>query len=302
MEKIVIKKRVGEELAYWKVACDGAYPNTVVETDVGITVIVKVDGENKITTQNKFTINGLLNPGHNTKLMGGKKPYKSIEIFAIDMSSEFKSEWGLAGHSALPCYDAEYGVEAKAVCFGEFFYKIDDFFSFLRWLPLGEKDAISRDDIREFLRAQTTGIVKSHLTSVLANKDIKVCQSKLVEISQDVKEELNRLFDARGLTVQSFNVFTLDYEPAHKANREVLNVAKMGVKVNSVVNEGKRDDISVAKAKSEVDINYINAINGNTANSSEKKEDAKVRCPRCGEANSVGTNYCYKCGEALNKK
>ena len=302
MEKIVVKKRVGEELAYWKVACEGAYPNTVVETDMGITVILKVEGENKITTQNKFTINSLLNPGHNTKLIGGKKPYSSIEMYAIDMSSEFKSEWGLAGFSAVPCYDAEFGVEAKAVCFGEFFYKIDDFFSFLRWLPLGEKDAISRDDIREFLRAQTTGIVKSHLVSLLANKDIKLCQTKLLSIAEDIKEELNRLFDSKGITVQTFGVSSLDYEPAHKANREVLNSAKMGVKVNSVVNEGKRDDISVAKAKSEVDIGYINAINGNNATAEKKEEGAKIRCSRCGEPNDANINYCYKCGEPLHKK
>ncbi|MBO5850918.1 MAG: SPFH domain-containing protein [Clostridia bacterium] len=300
MEKLVIKKRVGEELAYWKVNCEGAYPNTVVESDMGITVIVNVDGERKITTQKKFTLNSLFNPGHNTKLIGGKKPYKSIEIYAIDMNSEFKSEWGLAGFSALPCYDAEFGVEAKAVAFGEFFYNIDDFFSFLRWLPMGDKEAISRDDIREFLRSQTSGVVRNHLSALLANKDIKVCQSKLVDIAEDVKYELNKMFDSKGITVQSFNVTVLDYEPAHKANRATLNAAKMDNKVRSVVNEGRRDDLTVDKAQSEIDIDYINALNG--GKQSERKEESKIRCPRCGEPNDASINYCYKCGESLHKK
>ena len=300
MERLVIKKRSGEELAYWKVECEGAYPNTIVETDMGITTVVKVDGENKITMQRKFTLNSLFNPGHNTKLIGGKKPYKSIEIYAIDMSSEFNCEWGLAGCSALPCFDAEFGVDAKAVCFGEFFYSIDDFFSFLAWLPMGDKEAVSRDDIREFLRSQTSGIVQNHLAALVANKDIKVCQSKIASVANDIKQELNKVFESKGITVSSFNVSSLDYDPAHKANRATLNAAKMGVKDKSVINEGRRDDITVDKAKSEVDIDYINAINGGKIG--ETKETAKVRCSRCGELNEQGINYCYKCGESLNKK
>ena len=119
MEKLVIKKRTSEELACWKVKCDGVYPNTVVEADAGLTILVNADGQNKLTTQRSFTLNSLYNPGHNTKLIGGKKPYATCEIYAIDISTEFKSEWGLAGPSALPCYDAEFEIEAKAVCFGE---------------------------------------------------------------------------------------------------------------------------------------------------------------------------------------
>ena len=310
MEKLVIKKRTSEELACWKVKCDGVYPNTVVEADAGLTILVNADGQNKLTTQRSFTLNSLYNPGHNTKLIGGKKPYATCEIYAIDISTEFKSEWGLAGPSALPCYDAEFEIEAKAVCFGEYFYKVDDFFGFIRALPLGDKDTLSRDDLREFFRSQTAGVVQSHLSSVLANRDIKIAQSKLGEISEDVKEELNKRFDSKGITVQSFFVSRLDWEPAHKANRERLNRAKVDVRVNAVVNEGKRDDISVDKDRSEVDIAYINARNGNHNNNNNNANNnnnnnanvAKVFCPRCGETNPANVNYCYKCGEALNKK
>ena len=307
MEKLVIKKRVSEEMACWKVPCEGIYPNTVVEADPGLTILVNVDGQNKLTTKRSFTVHSLLNPGQNTKFIGGKKPYARCEIFAIDISTEFKSEWGLAGPTALPCYDSEFGVEAKAVCFGEYFYNIDDFFSFVRWLPMGDREQISRDDVREYLRSQTAGIAQSHLNAVLANRDIKVCQSKLGEIAEAIRGELNKKFDSKGLTVHSFIVSNLEYEPAHKANREILKAAKVNVKLKEIVNEGRRDDISVEKDQSEVDIAYINAYN-NVHSEKEKKESkaedaaAKIYCPRCGEANNANVNYCFKCGEALRKK
>ena len=302
MEKLVIKKRTSEEMACWKVSAEGVCPNTVIETDRGITLLVSVDGNNLMTAKNSFVVNSLVNPGKTTKLFGGKKPYASCEIYAIDMSTEFKSEWGLAGPSALPCYDDEFGVDAKAVCFGEYYYTVDDFYSFTRALPLGEKNEISRDDVREYFRSQTTAVVKSFLSSKVAGKDVKVCQGKLTEYSSDIKDQLNKVFDSKGITVQTFLVSNLDFEPTHKVYREKLKETKIGVKIKEVENDGRRDDISVDKERSEIDIGIIKAINGTDGDSDGKKSSGKkIRCSRCGEENDANDNYCFKCGEKLHK-
>ena len=310
MEKLIIKKK--NEIACWKVDCEGICPNTVIETDPGITLLVNVEGQSKMSAKTSIVANSLINPGKNAKLFGGKKPYTSCEIFAVDISTEFKSEWGLAGPAAIPCYDAELEVDAKAVCFGEYFYNVDDFFSFVKALPLGDKTEISRDDVREFFRSQTTGLAKSFLMSKLAGRDIRECQARLADYSEDIKEELNKHFDSKGITIHSFIVSSLDFEPSHKVNREKLKEAKIGVKIKGVENEGRRDDISVDKAQSEIDIAMIRAEkgtdvyieNGHKCDSDcnhGKNSGKRVFCSRCGEANEGNVNYCFKCGEKLNK-
>ena len=136
MKKIEIRKNAQEEVVCWKVECAGATPNTELVIEEGIVVIVKVDGESKYTSKSKATIYSLFTPGKTTKLFGGNKAYDSCEIIAIDVDTKFDSEWGLAGPNAIQCKDAEIGIRAKAVAFGHFYYNIEDFFTFVRFLKL----------------------------------------------------------------------------------------------------------------------------------------------------------------------
>jgi membrane protease subunit (stomatin/prohibitin family) len=273
----------------------------VIEADEGLSVVVYVDGERRISSKRSFTINSLLNPGKQTKLFGGKKPYASCEIYAIEMMTDFKSEWGLGGPAALACRDAEFEVDAKAVCFGSYNYVIDDYFSFIRSLPMGSRDALTRDDMREYFRSLVAGVASMYLAGKLGGKDVSECQPFLAKYAEDIKAQLNIEFDSKGLTVKTFTISQLDFEPAHKINREMLKEAKIGVKIKGVVNEGHFSDIAVNKAESEVDIGIINALKGNGEPSKSASTD-KVACPRCGEQNDSNTNYCYKCGEALRGK
>lgn len=301
MEKLVVKKRSNQEIACWKVETEGICPNTVVESDAGLTLLVNVEGMNKVSAKRSFIMNSIVNPGKNAKLIGGKKPYTDCEIFAIDMSTEFVSEWGLGGAHAIPCFDAEFDVDAKAVCFGEFSYKIDDYFSFVRALPIGEKGEITRADVREYLRAETTNVVKGYITGKLAGRDIRECQAKLGNYSEEIKSILNDHFQTKGMTVQTFGMTKLDYEPAHLAHREDLKKAKIDVTIKGVVNEGRRDDISVERERSQIDIDLIRAQRGAAPSTEDKKPQQKVFCSRCGEANAASDNYCCRCGEKLHK-
>lgn len=304
MEKISIKKKTN--IACWKINCDGACPNTVVESEEGITLIIYVENERKITSKRSVTLNGLVNPGKDTKLIGGWKPYTSCEIYAIDMGTEFVSECGFAGPTAITCHDPDLDVDAKVVCVGTYNYVIDDFFSFIRALPMGEKKEFSKNDVREFLRSITAGTARSYIASKIAGRDLAYCQARIGEFEEDIKNELNRSFDSKGITVNSIQL-SLDYEPAHKAAREALKGAKVGVKIKGVVNEGRRDDISVAKAASEVDIGLIKAVKGGDNHdkkehhNKEEKNNARIFCSRCGEPNNSDSNYCKKCGEKLRK-
>ena len=297
MEKLVITKKEG--ITLWKVACEGIAPNTVVSLENGVMLLVTVDGQRYVCSKSSFTVNSLVNPGKNTKFLGGKKPYADCEIYAVDISSNFKSEWGVAGQYALNSYDEEFGVEAKAVAFGEYSYVVRDFFAFASVFSSKKATEISREDVREYFRSETVSVVVPYLSSKVGG-GLKAAQTRLQEYSEDLQYHLNSHFGKNGIEVASFGIVSLDFEPAHKANREALKNAKVGVAIRSVVNEGRRDDISVEKEASEIDIGIINALNGNGTRSA--KEARKIKCSRCGEENDGSSNYCYKCGESFGKK
>lgn len=287
MEKLIIRKR--KEVACFKVMADAVCPNTEIEIDDGLVLVIRVEGEEKMSAKRSFVMNSLINPGKAAKLFGGKKPYSSCEIYAIDTLTEFNSEWGFGGPTAIPCYDADFEVEAKAVCFGEFTYRIDDYFAFVRALPLDEKDEFSRADVREYFRNITVNVVRPYLVGKLAGKNLPDAQSEIQKYSDSIKDRLNDEFDLKGITVNNFAISRLEYENSHIANREALRNAKIDVKIKGVVNEGKRDDISVNRAENEA-----NAIGSGA-------QAASVRCPRCGEMNSASANYCTRCSEPLRK-
>ena len=295
MEKLIIKKR--EEIALWKVNAEAVCPNTEIELDDGIVMLVKVEGQRKVCSKTSFTVNSLLNPGKSTKLFGGKKPYSDCELFAVDVSSDFESEWGVAGENAMRCFDTEFEVDAKAVAFGMYKYKIQDYFEFASCFSLGEREEISRADVREYLRSECVGVVQPYLASKIAG-GLRAAQASMAGFVEDVKFRLNKSLERKGVEIVAFTIKNLDYEPAHLQNREALKQAKIGVTIKGVVNDGRRDDISVDKAASEVDIGYINALNGNGG---EAASSPKVFCSRCGEANDAKDNFCHKCGEKLHK-
>lgn len=302
--KIEIKKRNFEELVCWKICGEDIAPNTVLESENGITLLVNADGKSKVCMKNSTTVFGLFNPGKTTKLIGGSKPYESCEICAIDQTSEFDAEWGLGGVNAIPCQDKEYGVDCSAVAYGNYYYKVDDFFNFYNSVPFGNNGELTKGDIREFLRSETTGIIKNYLASELMKKGVKTCQANISLYSAEIMEEINKHLESKGITVYNFVILKLDYEPRYKAQRAAINDTKMFVNLKKVANDGSRDDISVESEKtSKVIVPLVRAVNDIEHKNKEKTDSGNeyVFCSRCGEKNNKPSNFCYKCGEKLNK-
>lgn len=298
MEKLEIRRRSNEEIACWKVDSKGVAPNTELALDNGIVALIRVDEVTKTVFNGKQTVFSLYNPGKKTKLIGGKKAYENCEIIAVDMASELSAEWGLCKGMAIPCRDDELGVECEAVAFGEYYYKVDDFYAFVNSLPLDINNELTRDEIREFLRNQTAGIVKGYLSGKLMSKDLKVCQGEIFGYAEDLKKQLNKTFASKGLSVQTFTIERLDYSPEHKMARNALNNTKIGVGINRVANTGRLDDIKVTDAEADIAVKLMNAqANANrAANLNNHSNGVSVACPRCGQLNT-NVNYCEKCGE-----
>ena len=306
VNSIEIKKRSSEEVACWKVHVDELTPNTMITCEPGVTALLKIDGQTKLLAGNEGgkLANSLMNPGKGAKLIGGNKAYDSVEIYAIDQSTEFFAEWGLAGNMAIPAYDPDNDVDCNVVAFGEYFYKVGNFASFIGTFPF-EGGVVTRDAIREFLRAETAGIIKSYLTGKLSAFGLRACQTRLTDMNESIRDAINKHLDSKGLTVYNFVILKLSYDPKHEAALKAIKDAKLDVKVKQITNVGRKDDISVRKDDVDVDISLIKAkgdaargTNSNN-NNNNNNEGNVIFCSRCGERN-VNSNYCCKCGEKLN--
>lgn len=304
---IEIKKRSSEEVACWKVAAEQVTPNTVVSAEQGVTVVLKINGQMKFImgSEGAKVVNSLFNPGKGAKLFGGNKPYENVEIYAIDQTSEFFAEWGLAGNMAIPSYDHENDVHCNVVAFGEYFYKIENFANFIGTFSF-DNGVVTRDDIREFLRAETAGVIKSYLTTKLNAYGLRKCQTMLEDFAEDLKDTINKHLDAKGLTVYNLVVLKLSYDPKHQSVIGIIDNAKLDVRVRQIRNVGDRDDLTVVRDAADIDIAIIRAEQGtdvNTNNNNGNNNNSQghvIVCPRCGERN-VNSNYCSKCGEKLVK-
>ena len=90
MEKLVVKKKEG--IACWKVVSEGVCPNTVIELDEGVTLIVYVEGQRKMSAKRAFTIHSLLNPGKEKKLcLHVKNRKEEPNEMALERSTQMNS-------------------------------------------------------------------------------------------------------------------------------------------------------------------------------------------------------------------
>lgn len=297
---IEIKNRSNEEIECWKVDVK-LTPNTVIETDGKVTVLVKVDGKYRVQTQTSATVFGLFNPGKTNKMFGGNKEYEKSEMYVVDQSSEYVAEWALVKQNALKTIDPDFDVEASVITTGEYRYKIVNFYNFVSTLPLNDAGEISRDEIREYLRQETTGIIKNKLAPLLLGTTLNDCMSNLAKYSEKIKKEINVILDSKGIELETFNVNKIIYTPEHEKYREELKKAKVDNVIGAVKNDGRRDDISVDKEQALVDnIRKSGVVKEGDKPKEKEEEKAWIVCPRCGEKNQ-GVNYCGKCGEKLTK-
>lgn len=312
MTTITIKPRRNEEVICWKVDATDAAPNTQIEIEGKMTAIISIDGEMHVQMGGTKSIFSHFNPGKTRKMIGGNKPYKKIQIYALDQSNEFLAEWGLAGDTAMPCHDRELDVDCNAVAFGTYAYRVENFINFVNTCLTGDDAELTRDDLREMLRGEVAAIAKSVLTQKLAIGDIRACSMHLTEFADEIKEQINKRLDSKGMTVYSFVIEKLDYDNQHKMIKGVFTGAELDLKLGKIKKEGALDDLDVESKATEIGNTRIRAIKGTDSAAAKaaalpekKAADAlpaahTIVCPRCGESNT-NSNYCNKCGEKLVK-
>lgn len=295
MNKIVkIEKQNIEEIVAWKVDATGVAPKTkILIKDPGLIAVVKIDGKTRVAKSGETDLYKLFGKpqfGH------GKDPYEDIVIYAVNQANEFTAEWGLAGPNALPCFDPDLHIDAKAMVIGTYTYTVSDYYAFVNSV-VDEDGYVRRSSLREKLRSRVAGAARAVIAGELARSGVAKCQTMYGVLCEDLVQRFNNELGGIGLTVTAVNIINLDYTPDHKAEREKMNAAKSGVVIKKIENEGKLDDAAVLKAHNEAEAVLIYA----QAKADQAKNGGKmIVCPRCKELNNANANYCSKCHEQLH--
>lgn len=305
VEELVVDRRNAEdfEAVCWKVDTTGVAPNTVLKPAQGIMLLVSADDKKKTKSGEPITMHGLLNPGKKNKFLFGFTPYEKCEITAIDQSSEFSAEWGLAGADAIVCNDPLLGVQCDLVAVGTYYYKIESYYDFINAFPW-ERGLLTRTKIREILREKTAGVFKGVLAPELGG-GIEKAYGRLTAINARLRTELNKCLQKMGLTVSEVAVKRIDFSPEFKLIHKNFDFATIETKLKKIRNEGRRDDVDVDIMETQgVTVPIIDAVNGKTSEPKYEREDredknAFVYCSNCGAKLYKGDKFCKKCGKEL---
>lgn len=312
-EKLEIK-RASSDLICWKVDAANITPNTLIVPDTGLNAIIKLDGE-EFTTMAPCTVYSLVKPGKQKKLFGGKSSYDNCEIYAVDVKGEFSAEWGLGGDSAIPFKDDELDVDCYLVAYGSYSFKISNYITLLNSVPRNE-GRLRRVDIREFLRAKTTGVIRSYLQSQVSGRDLTTAQRNCRQYEEFIMEELRNVLLQNGLIPLSFSIQSIDYAPEHLRKRTAIGNAKVqrtltGIEADTAkivinvegthVQEVEAPRADVYKTIKQADASVQSPV-VRDAHDSRPERKFTVICPRCGTENDAAANYCARCGESLRRK
>ena len=334
---ITIRKK-GVEVAAWRFNALDATPATKIDVDDGLVALVNIEnaGAKLLFGPRSVTLYSILNPGKDAPFFGKNKVYDSVEIVVIDQSGKFNAEWGFGGVNGVTYYDDRVDIEreCKLSGFGNYFYKVEEYYNFMSMADFDENGIVSRESIREFLRDEASGIIKSYITSALAKVSLEQFNMELTTHSEAVKNMINEKLRPNGIDVYNFVIGKLGYPPEHQAIVDKLNAAKddmrakqrelevatIDTEITKKKNEGALSDVAVEEAiheigrkdmttegdvKTKIIHGYPKAEKPVKEKEEPKKEAPKkktIECRRCRTENDADAVHCKKCGDFLTKK
>lgn len=309
MSDLTINKRASEQVVCWKIEDNTITPKTFLEIEKGLTIVVEADGNRSIQHASS-TMNEIFF-GKKPSLFGGNRPYKSCTIFVLDQSNEFFGEWGIGENAAINCFDKKYGVDAKAIAFGHYNYKVIDYYAFMSSMFEKNKNELTRDEIREKLRGTFTGEIKSVLSSQIAKYGVEGVQAKIGEVSELIIESLKGHALLKGMEITAMTIGNINYTKAHILEREKIDRLRMKKHEHDIGNEMKRSDLELEIERTQkIEVPVINAKkpesivkpfpNKIIIEKTERTE--KIYCSKCGAEHSATDSFCNKCGNPLKKK
>ena len=267
-------------------------------------------GAHKLTTNNIPIL---------TKIAGWKygfdSPFKA-DVYYVNTKQFTNQKWGTS--SKITLRDQEFGL-VRAGARGTYAFSVNDAPKFMKEI-FGTNKEYSTNSLVEYFK----GIIVTNFTKVIGEIKMPVIDmpSKLVEISDAVKEELADDFDNIGLLVRAFYVEAItlpeEVETAidKRATTGILGgVADQFIKVQTgeAIREAARNEgsgsagsgmgLAAGIAMGQQMMNsFANMNQQNQQNQPQNNQTTGlVVCPSCGASVSPG-KFCSNCGKALPTK
>lgn len=238
---------------------------------------------------------------------GFNSPFKA-DIYYVNMKNFIDQKWGTTNPIMLR--DADFGV-VRLRGFGTFSYRVSDPVKFLT-NALGSDTAASTEDFTPQFKRQAV----SALSDLIAEAKVAALDLAMHydEMGASLKDKMRDKFDYMGLTITDFTIENLSLPPEVEAamdkrssmgalgdlNRYTQYQAAEAIRDAASNPGGVAGDmagIGVAMGMGQVMSQAMQQ--GLQHQPQPTVQAATAACPKCGQANPVGSKFCSGCGSAL---
>lgn len=281
--KILEIEKPNANIVCWKVDTDGIAYNTELRIAQGLTLLINLEGTEKVAMSGKKTLGSILNPDKAKKLFGGKSEC-DCSIIAMNEEAEYSAPWGIGLENVA---DVKTHILQKVQANGSYYFKIYSMQNFLSAMNVQSKEVLSQDDVKLMLREKTHEIVKSNISKLLAKKNVLDAQADISALSSSIIEILNTNLAGCGVKFSKFIINKLGLAQEEQEIIQRINEAQVITTIAKVKNQAIEDELAI-KAKYQYSAAALH------------QDDSKVViCTKCKTENAAGAIYCSRCGEKL---
>lgn len=137
-----------------------------------------------------------------------KTPFP-CKVYFINKVHQLEMKWGTQG--AITVDDPVYNIFLHVGCCGTMAIRIVDSRKFLLKF-VGNKETFTNNDLIANMRGIISSRVKDYISKIMINGPVSffVMNAKIYEIGEMVKQQLEPIFDGYGLSIEFFNIETID--------------------------------------------------------------------------------------------
>ncbi|MDD6995714.1 MAG: SPFH domain-containing protein [Candidatus Borkfalkiaceae bacterium] len=241
---------------------------------------------------------------------GFESPFKS-EVYFVNTTRFSKQRWGTANPIMLR--DPDFGA-VRVRAYGTYSFRVKDAFVFMTELS-GSHSTFKTEDITDHIRS----ILVMAISDAMGESGVSVVDmaANLMELSQTVKESLEKRFGEMGLELSDFNFENVslpaELEKAMDENarlgmfRRNVDVYTQMAQADALKDAAKNPGMAGSTMSAGIGLGMgaqmmrsMNAAYGANGMGGVGAGAAQTKpCPKCGTQVDSGARFCPKCGEKM---
>ena len=245
---------------------------------------------------------------------GFESPFKS-EVYFVNTTRFAKQRWGTA--NPLMLRDPDFGA-VRVRAYGTYSFRVKDAFVFMTELS-GSHSTFKTEDITDHIRS----ILVTAISDAMGESGVSVVDmaANLLELSETVKQSLEKRFNEMGLELSDFNFENVslpaELEKAMDENAKLgmfrrnvdvyTQMAQADALKEAAKNPGMAGSTMSAGLGLGMGAQMMRSMNGafGGANAAQNPGAGAAQmaqtnpCPKCGAQVEATAKFCPKCGEKM---